>query len=218
MVRIILFAKRPREGSVKTRLIPLLGSAGALDLYRALLADAVALLRSRESPGREVELCLDGEPGEGYPAPGIHCTLQGEGDLGARMLRAFERSAKEGSEATVIVGADAPTLPPGRIEQAVDELLRGSPAVVCPSDDGGYVLIGLRRPVPRLFRSIPWGGERVLQVTRERARESGIRLHELEPWYDVDVDADLDRLRAEFEAGADGYARETRRFLERHRR
>ncbi len=89
-------------------------------------------------------------------------------------------------------------------------------AVICPATDGGYVLIGLARPLPALFREVPWGGSEVLQATLERARETNIALELMAPWYDVDRPEDLERLRADLR-DAEGPARapETARALSR---
>jgi rSAM/selenodomain-associated transferase 1 len=216
MVRIILFAKRPVEGRVKTRLVPPLSRSQALGLHRAFLADGIAFLRSLRSATRTVELCLDGAWHDGDAPEGLPLTRQEGADLGARMLHAFERSHEEGNVATVILGADAPTLPRSRVEEALEVLASGAGVVLCPALDGGYVLIGSRRPRRELFHSIPWGGPAVLETTRRRAEKARIPLHELEPWYDVDVAADLERLVRDLSSGAHpGRAEETRRFLER---
>ena len=120
---------------------------------------------------------------------GIRRTEQGPGDLGDRLLRAFERTHGEGAGSTVIVGADSPTLPAGHVFEALRLLCEGSSAVVSPAEDGGYVLIGLRRPVSALFRQVPWGRAEVLEVTGRRAVEAGVALDVIDGWYDVD-DAD----------------------------
>lgn len=200
MPRIVLFARRPLPGRVKTRLEPELGRERVLQLYRAFLLDQIRFLLSFRDRCR-VELCLDGPQAEADDLEPLLCglrpTLQGPGDLGHRMLRAVQRSADEGSRGTVIIGADAPTLPAARVREALDELQRGTPAVVVPAADGGYVLIGMRCPQSELFREVPWGGPRVLRVTLDRARSAGIALCRLEPWYDVDDAAGLETLRTE---------------------
>lgn len=198
--RLVLFAKTPRRGAVKTRLVPALGPEDALALYAAFLRDQIAFVASLGRAGREVEVCLD-EPAAlgGLPA-GVARTAQGPGDLGARMLRAFARSSEAGSSATAIVGADAPTLPSARVEEAFGHLAAGADAVVVPAEDGGYVLLGCRAPLPPLFDRVPWGTDRVLEATRERAAGAGISLAELDPWHDVDVASDLAVLRRDLAA------------------
>ena len=187
MHRLVLFARRPRRGRVKTRLVPTLDADQALTLYRAFLADQLRFLRGF---GRscDLELCLDGPwPTAAATAlRGVRVTFQGRGELGARLLRCFRRGARDGAESVVVIGSDSPTLPAARVRQAFTSLERGSPLVVAPAADGGYVLIGAREPYPSLFRDIPWGGPDVARLTLERARDAGLRARRLRRWYDVD--------------------------------
>lgn len=204
--RLILFGKRPRLGAVKTRLVPPLSAEQALALYEAFLEDQIRFVRSLAGPGREVELSTDETwtpQGKLAAAVGeIKQTVQGAGDLGDRLRRAFTRSRASGAERTVIVGADAPTLPPERVEEAFRRLGAGAPAVVSPADDGGYVLIALAEPAAALFDDIPWGGSEVMETTRRRADFEGIELVEIDPWYDVDEAESLGRLEREIETPA----------------
>lgn len=218
MQRLILFAKRPRAGKVKTRLSPPLGLQDALGLYRAFLADQVSLLEAFRGTC-EVELTLDGpwEPGDGeQPAfEGLRISRQGPGDLGARLLRAFSRSRAAGCELTVVLGADSPTLPFGHVRRALDGLRGGAPGVIAAARDGGYVLLGLREPEPALFHGIAWGGADVFDETCRRAGQHGIDLLRLDPWHDIDDASALERLRRELTHGsARRRAPETARFLD----
>ena len=176
MERLILFAKRPRPGKVKTRLVSALGPDAALELYRAFLSDSVRLLVAlADSP--ELELRLDGPwtPDLGaVPDPRLSVTEQGAGDLGQRLHRAFEQSHRAGAARTVLIGSDSPTLPPERLSQAFAALRGDADLVVAPAEDGGYVLIGMRAPLPELFLEIPWGEASVMELTRQRAAERGV--------------------------------------------
>ncbi len=201
MRRLVLFAKLPRLGQVKTRLAVALGEDGALALYRAFLADQLALLRSL-SLEYQVEACLDGrwrpDPELDRFVDRLRLTRQGPGDLGTRLLRCFERSWGEGARSTLVLGADAPTLPAARVREAFRALDGPAvAAVLVPAADGGYVALGLVRPLAELLRDIPWGGPQVSAVTVERARAARIELQVLEPWFDVDDGAGLARLRSE---------------------
>lgn len=198
MERIVLFAKRPDPGRVKTRLEATLGRAGALSFYRALLGDALDRLVQWREAGLDVEVCLDRvwTPNEETHAA-IPRTSQGPGDLGARLLRAMLRCQEDGARATLVLGADAPTLPGEIVERALGALRSGADAVVAPADDGGYVLVGGTRAVPELFREVPWGGPGVLAMTRRRARRAGVELAEVDGWYDVDDASSLERLRTD---------------------
>jgi len=200
MQRLVLFAKRPRLGQVKTRLVPPLRPEQALELYRAFLDDQIRFLRSFRDRC-DVELCLDGpwtaDAALRRSVGDLRPTLQGPGDLGRRMLDAVIQASQDGSRATVLIGADAPTLPASSVVEAFDELRRGAPVVIAPAADGGFVLIGLGRPEPTLFHDVPWGRPEVFEVVLERARAAGIDLRQLQPWYDIDDGAGLRRLREE---------------------
>lgn len=211
MRRLLLFAKRPRLGQVKTRLVPPLDATQALALYRAFLSDQLRFVRQLAST-LEVEVWLDG-PWELPDAAGLVLREQGPGDLGQRLLRAFEQSERDGSSATVVIGVDSPTLPLSHVLGAFEELARGATVVLAPAADGGYVLIGMRRPQAALFRGVPWGSPEVCAQTLARAREERIDVRILEPWYDVDDGAALRRLALELaEAGA-GRAPQTARWI-----
>jgi rSAM/selenodomain-associated transferase 1 len=199
MPSLVLFAKRPVLGRVKTRLVPPLMPHQALELYEAFLRDQLSFLTSFRSSGWTVEACLDGPwtPGGALTgaAEGIRVTAQGPGDLGDRMLRAFARVTGTAPEPTVIIGADAPTLPRERVTTALRILEEdGEAVVVSPAEDGGYVLIGMTSPRPEVFADVPWGGAEVMERTREGAAAGGVRLTETAPWYDVDDARDLRRL------------------------
>ncbi len=198
---LVLLSKRPRPGRVKTRLSPPLDSRQAASLYRAFLADQLRFARSIAPAGIETVVLLDApwRPDGEMAArmEGTRIGLQGPGDLGQRLARALERVLAEGARCAIAIAVDAPTLPERTVLEALERLEDGVDAVVAPAADGGYVLIGIGRPLPELFARIPWGGADVLETTRARARGSSIRLVELEGWYDVDDARGLARLRAE---------------------
>jgi rSAM/selenodomain-associated transferase 1 len=178
--RLILFARSPRLNAVKTRLARSLTPEHALALHEAMLADQARFLESLAGAARSCEVCLD--------------TDQGDGDLGERMERALTRAFEGGARRAAILGADAPTLPRALVEAAFGRLRGGADAVIVPAEDGGYLLVGASRPVPLLFRGIPWGTPSVADLTRRAARAAGIVLAETGPWFDVDVEVDLRRL------------------------
>jgi rSAM/selenodomain-associated transferase 1 len=194
--RVIVFARAPRPGKAKTRLIPALGKAGAAALHRRLVMHS---LDAATSAGLgPVELWCT--PDTSHPffrecrrRLGVGLHAQGEGDLGARMLRAFE-SALARSQGAILVGSDIPTLSAPYLRDADQALARGDDAVIGPAGDGGYVLIGLSRCDPELFRDIPWGGPEVLAETRKRIAALSWRSSELPILWDVDRPKDLERL------------------------
>src|SRR2546425_10474178 len=168
--RVMVFARAPTPGEAKPRLIPALGAAGAAALHRRLVTHC--LRAARDSRLGPVELWC--APGTGDPFF-LECELrlgaslhpQGEGDLGARMQRAFE-SALARAQRAMLVGSDIPALSAQYLRDAEQALARGDDAVIGPAEDGGYRPLGLSRCDPELFRDIPWGGPEVLAETRRR--------------------------------------------------
>jgi len=195
--RILIFAKAPEPGRVKTRLIPILGAQGAADLHARLLTDTLARLApARLAP---VELWCAPDPGRA-PFPelasryrlGLH--PQRGADLGARMLDAAA-DALARSGAVVLIGTDCPPLGEAYLARALASLRRAD-AVLGPAQDGGYVLLGLKRAAPELFSSIPWGTDRVAATTRDRMDTLGWDWAELPVLWDLDRPDDLTRLAA----------------------
>ena len=178
-VALIVFARAPEPGCVKTRLIPLLGKKGAARLSRRMLAKT---LRTARSAGFDPELLFSG--------------AQGAGDLGERMHRAFSRVLKAHKSA-ILIGSDCPALKASDLRAAARALRAGASAVLAPAEDGGYALIGLRRNSLRLFSGIDWGGAEVFAQTRRRLRRLGWRWKALRMLWDVDRPEDVVRLRKE---------------------
>jgi rSAM/selenodomain-associated transferase 1 len=194
--RLILFSKAPRLHDVKTRLAPGLAPEQALRLHEAMLEDQMLFLAGFRSDVLEVEVCLD----RPIAPARLPLTLQGDGDLGERMARAFSRAFAAGASAAAILGADAPTLPRRLLEDALARVRDDADAAIVPALDGGYVLVAARHPVPSIFRDIPWGTPSVVTATRRRAEETGLLLAETEAWPDVDVAGDLPRLALDLAA------------------
>ena len=191
-VAVIVMAKAPVPGFAKTRLIPALGADGAAALAERLLHATVAqALAAAIGP---VDLCC--APDRGHPAfehyaavTGIEFTDQGDGDLGARMARAFERWLRSGGCA-VMIGTDAPALDAALLARAA-HALSDADAVFVPAFDGGYALIGLRRQAPSLFDDMPWSTPAVLARTRQRLAAAGLTHIDLPAVADIDEPADL---------------------------
>jgi uncharacterized protein len=132
---------------------------------------------------------------------GLSLSVQGEGDLGARMQRALARLLADHDRA-LLIGSDIPALDAPMLRRA-DAALQSHDAVFVPTHDGGYALVGLRRPQPLLFEGIAWSTARVMQATRERAAAGGLALAELEPVHDIDGPADLVHLPAALQPRTD---------------
>jgi uncharacterized protein len=192
--QIIIFTRYPEPGRTKTRLIPALGAVGAADLHRQMTEHLLATVKKLESARAVgVQVCYDGggkELMEQWLGPGILFQPQGSGDLGARLERAFAGAFQAGFEGVSIVGADCPGITTQTLQSAL-AALREYDCVLGPARDGGYYLIGLRRPVPQLFQGVPWGTEKVFEHTLRVADELGLRHTLLEPLDDVDRPEDL---------------------------
>ncbi len=188
---IAVFARRPVAGRVKTRLSPALPEPLALELYRALLGDALAAAAEARAGTRT--LWWAGAPGatRAFALPaGFEVREQGAGDLGARLERACAAMLRGPGDRAVIIGADCPDLGADCLDAAFGSLAAHD-LVLGPARDGGYTLIGLKRPAPELFRGVAWGTGAVLAQTMERARALGLTVAHLETLDDLDTPADL---------------------------
>ena len=181
--RLAIFARAARLGRVKRRLAADIGDEAALEAHLALLQGTLTAL----APGTgdfEPELWLAGE-GELPPgAAALPQRQQPAGDLGARMLAAFEDGV------TVLVGSDIPTLTAAHVDAALARLAQADIAFT-PTEDGGYCLVGMNAPVPDVFRDIPWGTSSVME--RTLARTGGRRVTLTKALWDVDTVSDYRR-------------------------
>jgi rSAM/selenodomain-associated transferase 2/rSAM/selenodomain-associated transferase 1 len=210
--RLILFGRFPEPGRVKTRLIPALGTAGAVALHRRLL---LRTLRAAQAAcrvcGAELELRFEGGSVEAFQhwlGDSLACRPQAEGELGARMSNAFEESFREGPSATVIIGSDCPALTPDILASAFEQLQR-EPVVIGPATDGGYYLIGLARHNPKLFCGVSWGTERVLSESMAILRQMNLVPRLLPQLDDIDRPSDLPVWRRSIERDESGPRRIT---------
>ncbi len=205
MTRIVIFAKAPVPGRVKTRLIPALGADGAADLAREMLARTV---EEALATGLAVELCGEPDAARWHGArAGLALTAQGGGGLGERLAAAAERVLEE--EPVLLIGSDCPELDRRRLQRAA-AALDGHDAVIHPAHDGGYALLGLRRFDSSVFEGIEWSTPVVAEQTIARIGALGWALRRGETLRDVDEPEDLVHLRRPGESRDLG---ETRRDL-----
>jgi uncharacterized protein len=193
---IIVFARAPRPGEAKTRLIPLLGAEGAAALHAALVERALETACASGLSSVELHAAPDGEDAfirDCAARFGATVHPQVGADLGARMFNAFA-AALSSSRRVLLIGSDCPALTPSHLRDADRALRDGADAVFAPCEDGGYALVGLRRAARDLFTGIAWGGESVMAASRSRLESMGWRWHELETLWDVDRPEDYDRL------------------------
>ena len=156
--------------------------------------------------------------------PNFRLVPQCEGDLGERLSRATIDLLDAGHDGVILIGSDSPTLPASILRAAADALRRGDNVVLSPAHDGGYTLVGLSQPHPRLFEGMPWSTAAVYQLTLHRALEIGLPVVNVPGWYDVDDETSLQMLEDEMARkggtfsgiqGADAPA--TRAFLRQRR-
>ena len=216
---LIVFAKLPRAGQVKTRLCPPLSPHQAADFYAAMLDDV--LEASADAARRYgLEARLEVTPESGVAELRARCPAdfrvfpQRGRDLSERMTRALTAAAADGAERILLRGSDSPALPAHRIREALSALVDHD-LVVCPDRDGGYALIGVRGSVPDLF-SHPMSTPHVLRDTLERARRAGLHCHLLEQGFDIDRVEDLRWLAEARDAGHAGGCPRTLRYLDAH--
>jgi uncharacterized protein len=194
VVTIAILAKTPIPGRVKTRLAMLLGTEGAATLHERLVARTVETATAAAigpvtlwvTPDEQHKLFQD--LAQKFP---ITIARQPDGDLGSRMHAAIT----EANAPTLVIGSDCPALTPAHLRDAAEVLRSGSEAVVYPAEDGGYVLIGLMRPVPGLFSGMTWSTDTVMVETRNRLRHLGLIWREPVQLWDVDRATDVRRMR-----------------------
>lgn len=201
-VQVAVLAKAPIAGLTKTRLIPALSPRGAARLQRSFTRNAVGIAQAA-ALGPVTLWCAPNARHRFFQAlvrtAGVACLVQPNGDLGQRMHMAFRLHCVQGP--LLLTGTDCPPLRPAHLRQAARALLDGDDAVFTPAEDGGYVLVGLRKPQQALFEDMVWSTPGVMAETRARARALGLRVREFEPLWDVDTPSDLARWRASTSAG-----------------
>lgn len=213
---IAVMAKAPEAGKVKTRLVPPLSQEEAAELYRCLLQDKLLQVGQLS----EVDPYLAYTPAEAREtmlplAPRTFTLIpQAGSDLGDRLHRLSAILLERGHPAAILIDSDTPTLPTAYLVDAVTRLTdEATELVLGPAEDGGYYLIGLRRPCRALFDGIPWSGPAVLNETLRRASAKGLRVSMLPSWFDVDTPDDLIRLRRDLAKNGNALAPHTRRFF-----
>ena len=203
--RLILFTKAPIPGQVKTRLAKDIGPQDAAALHHAFLLDLGTTLQRLHSldPSLAITLAISGP--HDHDAFTTLSTLlpkhsrwtQGEGDLGARLQRAIQRSLiEEQDHACLIIGSDSPTLPLATLQDAIAALRATHQVTIGPACDGGYYLIGTNTYAPTLFDQIEWSSPRVFAQTLRQIRHAALSAHLLPFWYDVDTLQDVELLAA----------------------
>lgn len=187
---LIVFARAPRLGHVKTRLARTLGDEAALLIYRELAEHTLRVARESGIPVHVAFTPSDAaDEMRIWLGDDLAYEAQAEGDLGARMARSIGARFSEGAGRVVIVGTDCPALSPASIRAALDALARVD-VVYGPATDGGYYLIAQRALHPSLFADVPWSSSRTLAVSRAHAQAAGLVVTLLDELRDVDTAED----------------------------
>lgn len=201
---LLVFAKAPEPGRVKTRLAAQIGEGAAAVLAARLALRTLATARTANIGPVQLWCAPDAT----HPffdvchrRHGVELHPQSGPDLGARMAHAL-RSALEYHPAAILVGTDVPTMTVDDLREAAAALAAGDDAVFGPAEDGGYWLVGMRRMADEVFNDVPWSTDGVLEATRQRCNALGWRVAEVARRWDVDRPEDFERLRADPHAAA----------------
>jgi rSAM/selenodomain-associated transferase 1 len=194
---LLVFAKTPKPGKVKTRLLAAVSADVAAALHAACIEDTLRVVRKM----RGCDAFVFAAGGTGYfrrlvkkqgSSARMQVLPQRGSDLGARMENAFRKCFAMGFREVVVIGTDAPWMGVERVRRAFAEL-KANEVVIGPAEDGGYYLLGMRKMVAEIFQGIPWGTERVLELTLEVIAEQKVRGKLLRRDFDLDRPEDLKR-------------------------
>ncbi|CAN5307973.1 TIGR04282 family arsenosugar biosynthesis glycosyltransferase [soil metagenome] len=200
---IIIMAKVPRAGNVKTRLQPYLSPAQCVALSEAFLEDAINKAQSRTndliiafSPSSERDYFTKFENKK------FTLVAQTGKNLGGKMFNAFQFAFEHDSDAVVMIGTDSPTFPSEFIDSAFENL-QNSDAVLGESENGGFYLIGLRTLRKEIFADVEWSSAKTFEQTTQNIKNIELKLFRLPIWFDVDVPEDLFKLRNDLTENSD---------------
>lgn len=192
---IIIFAREPVPGQVKTRLIPALGEKGAAKLYQRLLKYSINNVV--DGALSAVNVCVTPESDKNYffqmtGSVNFKLSVQAGKDLGTRMYNALAQALNYYSKA-ILIGTDCPFLSLDDLQQAINAL-DNNDMVFSPANDGGYVLVGAKKTNSAIFEHIDWGTNMVMVQTRTALVQHKISWQELTEQYDIDIEDDLRKL------------------------
>lgn len=202
---MILFAKAPVAGGVKTRLAGAIGADRAAELHRAFVADMIEKLNAFKD-FTDIELHTD-IPTDAWTQMDVTRRLQAPGNLELKLFHALVDAFRAGRTHVIILGSDSPTLPRAHIQRLLDAT---ADVAIGPCEDGGYYAIGCRRAHAGMFAGVEWSTGKVLEQTESALRACGLTFERGEIWYDVDGPEELARLIAE--PGLPDYTRQALGF------
>lgn len=195
--RIVVFAREPLLGKVKSRLANEIGAEEALAVYQAMLARLGQLLTHAQIAAWDLWVTSNRSHKDFLSICNkTNIYLQSGQDLGAKMDDAIRQTLLEQNvESTILIGTDCPALTAAYLDQALLALESGVDVVLGPAEDGGYVLVGMRRPIAAVFEDIPWGTDQVMRRTLETLKAKELTYKLLDTLWDVDRPEDLARLQ-----------------------
>jgi len=210
-IAVAIICKTPMAGKSKTRLSPPLKPEECAAISACFIRDLSRTIQSLadegDAAGYAVYTPLGTEASLRQLLPSrFALTLQGEGDLGERLLKGTADLLADGHAGAILVNSDSPTLPKAILREAVVAVRRGDNVTLSPAFDGGYTLVGLSRPHARLFSGIPWSTGDVYRLTLERAQELGLPVMNVPGWYDVDDAASFQMLEDELSGRPPAFA------------
>lgn len=226
-IAVAIICKTPIAGKSKTRLSPPLRPEECAAISSCFIRDLSQTIQSVADDGGAVGYAVYTPFGSEtallrlLPEP-FKLALQGEGDLGARLLKGTADLLDAGYAGAILVNSDSPTLPKAILREAIDAVRQGDNVVLSPAIDGGYTLVGLSRPHAGLFSEMPWSTEAVYRLTLDRAAKLGLPVVNVSGWYDVDdaasfrmLEDEVDGIRPSFAAAhlISGDAPATRQFM-----
>lgn len=212
---LLIFAKYPIPGSVKTRLARDIGPSSAARIYRhfveRIIEKFTAIATDFDVHVAVAQHAYLADFQMAFPGAGYCFSQTQDADLGVRMRNAIAKSLEAGYRKVAVIGSDSPHLPAEYVEKAFRKLDKKD-VVIGPARDGGYYLIAVKKDLPCLFRNVDWGTARVFQQTQERIAEKRLSLATLPELYDVDVLDDLLRLQKDAPEIFEHFPRESTRW------
>lgn len=186
---MVLFAKAPVPGRVKTRLVPVLAPQAAADLHAAFVRDMLEKLGGLRDVA-DLELHTDIST-DAWTGMGVSTRIQCAGDLALKILHALSEQLHEGRPQVMVIGSDSPDLPASHLRTLLDSR---ADAALGPCADGGFYAICCRAVHPRMFHGVEWSSSQTLAQTERALQACGLTVERGPSWYDIDEPADLERL------------------------
>lgn len=212
---LIIFAREPVPGKVKTRLAQSIGDRAAAGIYSAMLSDTVHKAALLDNVRIMIFWATEnGDVPEFSNLPGVETFVQSGEDLGKRMDNAFNAAFSHGVSRCCIIGSDSPDLPIEFLSQAFDSLDESDTDIVYgPAEDGGYYLLGMKQLWSPLFKNMQWSSPAVMVETVKLINKLGLKSHRLPQWHDIDTYDDLLKISASCETDAPLTHKSLRHFL-----